>query len=178
MDFTGNEEPDMKIRQVSPDDAEAIVNLMKEVEEDASFMLLESGERKTTVEEQRKRIEEMERDRHSRIFVAERSGELIGYLIAIGGQAKRNNHSVYLVIGIRKEDQGQGVGSALFTELEKWANDHRIHRLELNVVTRNEAGLALYRKAGFEVEGLKRHSLFIKDEFVDEYYMSKLLAHN
>jgi RimJ/RimL family protein N-acetyltransferase len=178
MDFTRNEEMHMYIRQISPDDAAAFVDLLREVEQDASFMLFERGERKTTVEEQRERIEKMERDRHSRIFVAERSGELIGYLIAIGGQAKRNNHSVYLVIGIRKEDQGRGVGSALFIELEKWANDHHIHRLELNVVTRNEAGLALYRKAGFEVEGLKRHSLVIDDEFVDEYYMSKLLAHN
>ena len=168
----------MYIRQISPDDAAAFVELLREVEQDASFMLFESGERKTTVEEQRERIERMERDRHSRILVAERSGELVGYLIAIGGQAKRNKHSVYLVIGIKKNYQGQGVGSALFNELEKWASDHRIHRLELNVVTRNEAGLALYRKAGFEVEGLKRHSLVIDDEFVDEYYMSKLLAHN
>ncbi|WP_371018179.1 GNAT family N-acetyltransferase [Pseudalkalibacillus sp. JSM 102089] len=165
----------MKIRQISPDDAEAFVKLIKGVESDSPFMLFEDGERKTTIAEQRERIEKMESDRHSRIFVAENAGELIGYLIAVGGQAKRNQHSAYVVIGIEEEYRGQGVGSELFIELEKWAVTQNLHRLELNVVTRNEGGLALYRKAGFEVEGLKRHSLFIADEFVDEYYMSKLL---
>ena len=52
---------------------------------------------------------------------------------------------------------------------------HQIHRLELSVVTHNEAGLRLYKKMGFKIEGTKRHSLLIDGEFVDEYYMSKLL---
>ena len=63
----------------------------------------------------------------------------------------------------------------LFKELEQWASNHNIHRLELTVVARNEAGLALYKKIGFEIEGTKKHSLFIEDEFVDEFYMAKLL---
>ncbi|MGA9288344.1 MAG: GNAT family N-acetyltransferase [Anaerobacillus sp.] len=165
----------MRIRQISPDDAEAFVQVITEVENQAQFMLFEAGERSLTVDEQRRRIEKLEKDRHSRIIVAEESRKLIGYLIALGGQAKRNQHAVYLVVGITKEYRGQGIGSKLFEEVERWAKNHAIHRLELTVVTRNEAGLALYRKAGFEVEGVKRHSLLIEDEFLDEYYMSKLL---
>ncbi|WP_347551954.1 GNAT family protein [Pseudalkalibacillus hwajinpoensis] len=168
----------MRIRQIGPDDAEAFVHLMREVENNAEYMLFEPEERDTTIEAQRERIEKMEKDRHSRIFVAEKSDTLIGYLIVIGGQAKRNRHSAYLVVGILKEYRGNGVGSKLFIELEKWAKDQDIQRLELTAVTRNEAGLALYRKAGFEVEGVKRRSLLINDEFVDEYYMSRLLLDN
>ncbi|GAE36015.1 acetyltransferase [Halalkalibacter akibai JCM 9157] len=52
---------------------------------------------------------------------------------------------------------------------------HDIHRLELTVVTRNEIGISLYQKMGFEIEGRKRDSLLINSEYVDEYYMSKLL---
>ncbi len=42
-------------------------------------------------------------------------------------------------------------------------------------MTYNTAGIALYKKMGFEIEGTKRNSLFIDGKYVDEYYMSKLL---
>ncbi|MGG2015707.1 hypothetical protein [Bacillus sp. S10(2024)] len=38
-----------------------------------------------------------------------------------------------------------------------------------------EARIALYKKSGFEIEGIKRHSLIIGDEFINEYYMSKIM---
>ena len=63
----------------------------------------------------------------------------------------------------------------LFQELHKWAQSQNLHRLELTVKNDNEAGLALYKKMGFEIEGTKRHSLKVNDRFIDEFYMSKLL---
>ncbi|MBN8209691.1 GNAT family N-acetyltransferase [Bacillus sp. NTK071] len=164
----------MELRHIKLEDAEAFVQLIKDVENDAQYMLFEQEERNLSVEEQRERINKMQQDQQSTIIVAEESGELIGYLIAYGGQAKRNSHSAYLIVGIKKDQRGKGVGTKLFQTLEEWALKNGKHRLELTVVTRNEAGLALYKKAGFEVEGVKRHSLLIDNEFVDEYYMSKL----
>ncbi len=95
--------------------------------------------------------------------------------MAVGGNAKRNKHSAYIVMGILGEYRGKGIGAMLFKKLEQWAFNHNIHRLELTVVTRNKAAISLYKKVGFEIEGTKRHSLFIDSEFVDEYNMSKLL---
>lgn len=69
----------------------------------------------------------------------------------------------------------KGVGTKLFTKLEEWAKERAIHRLELTVMVHNIAGIALYKNMGFEIEGTKRHSLFIDGNYVDEYYMSKLL---
>jgi RimJ/RimL family protein N-acetyltransferase len=165
----------MVIREVNNEDAEGLVRLIKQVESDSQYMLFEAGERNIEPEQQVKRIEAMKKDGKSTIFVAEEKDELIGYLIVMGGNAIRNKHSVYLVIGILSQYRGVGVGTKLFEELEKWAMKHEIHRLELSVVTRNEAGLRLYKKMGFEIEGTKRHSLLIDGEFADEYYMSKLL---
>lgn len=71
--------------------------------------------------------------------------------------------------------RGEGIGTLLFEELERWAAKHHLHRLELTVVTRNEAGVSLYEKMGFELEGIKRDSLLINGEFLDEYYMAKIL---
>ncbi|MDM5326350.1 GNAT family N-acetyltransferase [Neobacillus sp. CF12] len=165
----------MVIREVNNDDAEGLVRLIKQVESDSQYMLFEAGERNIEPDQQVKRIEAMKKDGKSTIFVAEEKDELIGYLIVMGGNAIRNKHSVYLVIGILSHYRGLGVGTKLFEELEKWAMVHQIHRLELSVVTHNEAGLRLYKKMDFKIEGTKRHSLLIDGEFVDEYYMSKLL---
>lgn len=165
----------MLIREIKTDDAENLINLIKEVEAKSNFMLMEPGERKTTPEQQRKHIEDLGHQDNSTIFVAEQSGNLVGYLITIGGRAKRVKHSAYIVVGISEKNRGQGIGTALFQRVEKWAENHHISRLELTAVTKNEAGVALYKKSGFEIEGTKRKSLMIDGIFYDEYYMSKLL---
>lgn len=43
-------------------------------------------------------------------------------------------------------------------------------------MTHNVRGIALYKKSGFEIEGIKKKSLIVGGEGVDEYYMSKIIA--
>lgn len=163
------------IREIKASDAENFVHLTQQIEGSSEYMLWEAGERNIQPEQQRKMIESIEENENSAIFVAENDNVLVGYLMAMGGNARRRKHSAYIVIGIVEDYRGQGVGRKLFKEMEHWASNHNIQRLELTVVTRNEAGLALYKKVGFEIEGTKRHSLFVDGEFIDEFYMSKLL---
>ncbi|MDM5215118.1 GNAT family N-acetyltransferase [Peribacillus sp. NJ4] len=166
----------MLIREIKPEDAEFFDLLMKQVENEADFMLMEPGERKSSPEQQRKWLERMDKESNSKVLVAEQEGgQLVGYLAVIGGDTRRTKHSAYLVIGIVKEYTGRGIGTSLFERLEEWAITHNILRLELTVVTQNEAGVSLYKKMGFEIEGIKRNSLVIDDTLFDQYYMSKLL---
>ncbi|SMO48561.1 GNAT family N-acetyltransferase [Melghirimyces algeriensis] len=165
----------MNIRHIQTRDAERFLHLIQQIDSESEFMLYEAGERKTTLEQQQQKIRWVEHDDHSTILVAEKNHQMIGFLEAIGGKARRNRHTVYLVIGILKKHRGQGVGVRLFQQLEAWAVKRHIHRLELTVVIQNKAALALYRKMGFEIEGRKRDSLLIRGEYADEYYMSKLL---
>jgi RimJ/RimL family protein N-acetyltransferase len=37
----------------------------------------------------------------------------------------------------------------------------------------NEAAVSLYKKMGFEIEGIKKKSLNIEGKYLDEYYMGK-----
>lgn len=164
----------MIIRHAEPYDAEQLVKLIKEVEK-SNFMLYEPGERQLTLCQQKKRIESMRDEKTSTIFVADDHGMLVGYLVVIGGNPNRAQHSVYLVIGVVESYRGTGVGSKLFKKLEEWAKAKHIHRLELTVMAHNKAGIALYQKMGFEIEGTKRHSVLIDGNYVDEYYMSKLI---
>jgi len=164
------------IRKIKESDAEKFLNLCKKIDAETQFMKFESGARSTTIDEQRDEIKDIFSRKNQTIFVAEKEGQLIGYLAAYGGRYKRNRHSVYGITGILQAFTSQGIGTRLFEELERWARENRIHRLELTVMAHNETALALYKKMGFEIEGRKQHSLVINGSYVDEYCMGKLLS--
>jgi RimJ/RimL family protein N-acetyltransferase len=165
----------MIIRTIRESDAEQFLNLCNKLDTETQFMMLEPGERTTTPEEQRTQIEHLLKYENQTIFVAEHGDQLVGCLAALGGQFKRNRHSVYIIIGILQAFTGQGIGTKLFQTLEEWAQQQHIHRMELTVMAHNKAGVALYKKQGFEIEGTKRHSLLVNGQYIDEYYMAKLL---
>ncbi|MEN1968487.1 GNAT family N-acetyltransferase [Lentibacillus sp. N15] len=163
------------IRVVKENEAEALLDLVKQVEAESPYMLHGAGERKTTVESMRKMITTSAAGENSSILVAEEKGELAGYCLAMGGKANRIQHSAYIVIGILEAHHGKGIGTAFFTTVEHWAKSQDLRRLELTVTVENEAAIGLYKKAGFDVEGVKKDSLLIGGVFKDEYYMAKLL---
>ena len=139
-------------------------------------MMMEPDERKIDVEQQKNRIQSLLTSGNSMIFVAEHDKELVGYLAAYGGEFRRNRHKAHIVVGILQKFTGKGIGTALFIEAERWARQVGIHRLELTVMSHNRAGLALYKKMGFFVEGIAKDSLLVEGTYVDEYYMAKILS--
>ncbi|WP_226085069.1 GNAT family N-acetyltransferase [Mesobacillus sp. S13] len=165
----------MNIRQAEERDTEKFAQLIQYVESTTKFMLFGPGERKYNPEAQRKMIQAFTSEGNSTIFLAEVDSELAGYIIAKGGSAVRNKHSAYLVIGIKEEHRGKGIGTKLFEELFRWGKKIQLHRLELTVMTDNRAGIALYKKMGFEIEGTKKDSLVVDGQYKDEYYMGKIL---
>jgi RimJ/RimL family protein N-acetyltransferase len=163
------------IREIKEGDAEEFLNLCRKIDAETSFMMFEPGERPTTIEEQKNEIRYILSRDNQTIFIAENDSHLIGYLIAYGGRYKRNRQTVYIITGILQGFTSQRTGTKLFEEMERWAQEKKIRRLELTVMVNNEAAIALYRKIGFEIEGRKKHSLFINGTYVDEYWMAKLL---
>lgn len=99
----------------------------------------------------------------------------MGYLRAERGEFHRNFHTAYIVVGVLKEYQGKGIGTTFFENLEKWAKENSVIRLELTVECHNEAARKLYEKSDFKVEGIRAKSMLVKGEVVDEYYMAKIL---
>lgn len=165
----------MVIRPIVESDAEAFLRLTRRLDAETSLMMLEPGERTTTVEEQAARIQAVNQSANQTILVAEEAGQLVGYIALLGGSYRRNRHSAYIVVGILEAFSGRGHGRQLFTEGERWAREVGLHRLELTVMAHNHRAVALYSKMGFRFEGTKRDSLRVDGEYVDEYYMAKLL---
>ena len=164
------------VRQIRETDAAPFLELCRKLDEETRFMMLEPGERSTSVEEQSRQIKGVLLTDNQTILVAEAGGGLVGYVAAYGGDFRRNRHCAQVITGVLQAFSGRGVGTRLFMELEQWARRNGVHRLELTVMAHNDRAVRLYRKMGYEVEGGRRDSLLVNGSYVDEYYMGKLLS--
>lgn len=166
----------MNLREIHMTDAEAYLQLLRRVEAESPYALLEPGERNTSIREQQDEITHILARENQAIFVVEDGPTLVGWIGAFGEPYRRVSHSVLVGVGILAEYQQLGIGTWLFEALEKWARHQRIHRLELLVQTGNKAGIALYQKMGFQIEGTKRESYVLNGAYVDEYLMAKIIT--
>jgi len=162
------------IKEIDMVDAPLFIELCKVLDEDSSFMLLEPGERNTSLEEQQRFIENAQRNGDKNIFLAVSEGRLVGFLYINQGEFMRNKHSASLVVGVLSDFQRNGIGGALIDEAECWARRNSVSRLELKVMSHNNAAISLYKNKGFEIEGCYRNSLLVNGFFVDENAMAKV----
>jgi RimJ/RimL family protein N-acetyltransferase len=87
------------------------------------------------------------------VLVAEERGDrVVGMLSAFA----HSNGVAELGMSVDAERRGRGIGTALLQACVDWARAEGLHKLALEVFPHNEAAIALYRKAGFEQEGLLR----------------------
>ncbi|MCY6369704.1 GNAT family N-acetyltransferase [Clostridium ganghwense] len=164
----------MIIRRVEVKDSERFLNMLKQLDNETNNMMFQPGERKTTIGEMESNIRNMNNSK-SLTLVGEDNGNIVGFLSAERGFANRIKHSAYIVIGILTDYRGRKIGVKFFEEMEKWALESNITRLELTVITHNESAIHLYKKMGFKIEGTKEKSLIVNGQYVDEYYMGKIL---
>jgi RimJ/RimL family protein N-acetyltransferase len=153
-----------------------LLRLKQRLDQETSFMLLEPGERDTSVQALADELGAVAQSENSVVIVAESGGGLAGYVELTGGTFRRNRTTAYLVIGVLAEAGGQGLGSGLLAEAKRWAAAHGVHRLELTVMTHNQRAARLYERTGFSVEGRRSQCLVIDGRFVDELYMAVILA--
>ncbi len=115
----------------------------------------------------------------SRVFLlACVEGEVVGQLgLSSHPNIPRRAHVGEIGMAVRDDWQGKGVGTALMQAAvdlaDRWLN---LRRLELQVYTDNEAGIRLYKKFGFVVEGKHVGFAFRDGQYVDVYAMARVRA--
>jgi RimJ/RimL family protein N-acetyltransferase len=163
------------MREAGADDAAALLRLKQRLDRQTSFMLLEAGERDTSVQALARDLDDVTRSENSVVIVAEVDDDLVGYVELTGGSFRRNRTTAYLVIGVLAEASGKGVGSGLLRQATHWASGHGLHRLELTVMAHNHRAIELYERTGFSVEGRRSECLVIDGQFADELYMAAIV---
>ncbi|QXZ16949.1 GNAT family N-acetyltransferase [Pseudomonas sp. AO-1] len=108
-------------------------------------------------------------------LVALHEGVVIGNLGLENYSRIRRAHAGNVGMAVAVAWQGKGVGSTLLAAAldvaDNWMN---LHRVELSVYADNEAAIGLYRKFGFENEGLFRDYAVRDGRWVDTLSMARL----
>ncbi|WP_163882172.1 GNAT family N-acetyltransferase [Rhizobium laguerreae] len=103
---------------------------------------------------------------------------LDGRIVGNGGLNRlsgRRQHVASIGMGVHDDFTGRGFGRILLGAMVDAADDWLdIKRLELTVYTDNDVAIGLYRKFGFEQEGLLKAFGFRSGEYVDAYTMARL----
>lgn len=101
--------------------------------------------------------------------------EPVGNIGLIPEQNPRRRHSAHIGMAVRDDHAGRGLGQALMDAVidvaDNWMD---IRRLELTVYTDNKRAIALYRRSGFEEEGVLRNYAYRNGEYVDALTMARL----
>ena len=163
------------IRPATADDAASINRYMRGFSEEPDNMISYSrGEYLRSVEEERTRIEEVVASDNSHMLVAVAESEIIGLCSCFGGVRVRK-HTTGLGITVHRAWRDQGVGTALMQAMIQWACDNPvIHRLDLTVFVHNARARHLYRKLGFQEEGILKEAYFKEGRFLDAVMMAML----
>ncbi|MCL1906121.1 MAG: GNAT family N-acetyltransferase [Clostridiales bacterium] len=87
----------------------------------------------------------------------------------------RRRHGADLGMMVHKDYQGQGVGKKLIETLLDMADNWlMLVRVELGVYTDNERAINMYKKYGFEPEGIKRKDAVRSGQYVDVLMMARI----
>jgi RimJ/RimL family protein N-acetyltransferase len=159
------------IRDAQPEDAGPLIALRKTLYGETDFMLFAPSEYSVSADDLASQLARISASRHSRVIVAADDSDLVGVLNLGGTPIPRRRHAATIAIGVLKSHWGRGVGSALLNEALRWAPTAGLSRLELSVVVENTRAKALYEKAGFRVEALRRCAYVINGRPVDDYLM-------
>ncbi len=165
------------IRKGRASDSNKLFNMLCELDKETDFMMYEPGERASNQFDSFKSKVEETISNGDLLLVAKDGSEIVGFLSAERGKLNRVSHTAYVVIGLRSSHQNKGIGKRLFLKLDEWIKDNKIIRVELTVEQKNDRAKHLYEINGFEVEGVRRKSMNVSGELVDEYYMAKIYSY-
>lgn len=161
------------IRVARNSDAQSLLDLANAVVAEDIFQLLTPPELHLTIESEEEWIALYNSRPNRIILIAEVDGKLVGQLDFCNGQKIRLAHTGEFGMSIARDYRGQGIGQLLLKGLLDWAKSTgTIEKIGLNVHSNNLAAIALYKKMGFEVEGIRRKELkYGHNQYVDTVVM-------
>lgn len=160
------------IRRIQREDVTAFRAMLQEVADERRYILTLTAPPVESVET----FVGNNIDRGYPQFVATEDKALVGWADFVPREKESLRHCASLGMGVRKAWRGQGIGDALLRTATDAAINFGFTRLELEVFANNAIAIALYRKYGFEDEGLRRRARLIDGRYDDILMMGRLVG--
>jgi RimJ/RimL family protein N-acetyltransferase len=164
----------LSIRQATPKDAPALVELAQAVGSEPEGWLIADGDWRTPADE-RRYLRALRRHPDAAVFVAETPAGIVGRLSVARDPHPASEHVADLGLMVAHDHRRRGIGRALMGAAETWARGVGVRKIELHVFPHNEAAIALYERLGYEREGFRRRHYRRGGRFLDAILMAKEL---
>jgi hypothetical protein len=157
---------DYEIRIAKPSDASGIIRCMQSVMDEKIYLVgdiylyTERGEK------------DMIKNPDDLNIVSVVNNEVVGIMKIQRGIFRKTRHTATLGIAVMRGYRHLGMGRRMIGEGIEWCRKEGIKKLNLEVFSSNENAISLYRKMGFEIEGVRKNQFLIFDTFVDDVIMS------
>jgi UDP-4-amino-4,6-dideoxy-N-acetyl-beta-L-altrosamine N-acetyltransferase len=162
------------LRRMCREDAADVVRMRGEPEVQAQLF----SERPPTIEEHLRWLTDIEArgDRHEFMIVERASGRSVG-TIGLSHIDRVNRRAEYGVLIGEPGARGKGLAAEASRLLLAYAfGTLKLRRVYLHVLARNADALRLYRRVGFQPEGVLRQHVRKGDDFLDVAVMAALEA--
>lgn len=162
------------IRSPRSEDAQGILDYLYAAARETDFILRYPEEFQAfTVEAEKAFLEKINQSANDAMLVCFVDGKVAGNCQISWSDCIKTRHRANVAIALRKEFWNQGIGTRLFRELIRIAEENpNILQLELDFVEGNSRARSLYEKMGFRITGVKPNAIRLKDGTLrNEYSM-------
>lgn len=98
---------------------------------------------------------------------------IVGFSRCEGIYLNRFSHKVEFGVCVLKDFWGYGIGKNLLKESVSWADSNGIKKITLTVLETNEKAITLYKRLGFEIEGILKNDRMLAD---GKYYNTIIMG--
>lgn len=98
---------------------------------------------------------------------------LVGFSRCEGTYLKRFSHKVEFGVCVLEDFWGYGIGKNLLKQSILWADTNVIKKITLNVLETNTRAIEMYKRHGFEIEGILKDDKILSD---GKYYSTIVMG--
>ncbi|ADL53899.1 GNAT family N-acetyltransferase [Clostridium cellulovorans] len=149
---------EVTLESAKGEDAALLILFIKKADSETDFLLRESDEFNISYENEKKFIDDKRKNENELFITAKIDGEVVGTLGFAGSSFRRGKHKGQFGIVVLREYWGYGIGSKMLNLLIEWADNVGLVKIALEVDADNERAIKIYKKFGFEVEGILKYN--------------------
>lgn len=162
----------ISIREATALDAKEMLAYIHTISGESDFLTFGEGEFNMSVEQEEAFLNQFLKQDNALFIIAELDGKIVGNLSFAGGAMSRIAHTGELGVSVLKQYWGRGIGTALMDYLISWCKETGIIRkVNLKVRSDNHMAIYIYKKLGFQEEGLITREFYVDGRFYDSVVM-------
>lgn len=164
------------IREAEEKDAQLMIDFYNLVGGETDFLSFGKNEFKMTLQEYKEFIKSTALENNSMLILATIGNEIASIASITSNQKSRTKHVGTLGIVIKEQHCGLGLGKEIMNYLINWASLNGITK-KIDLVTRedNTRAIELYKKVGFQEEGILKKDTYINGVYYNTLVMGLIL---